>query len=410
MPLLFLFAAQGTAFFTGQILEFAMIWQALNWWHSPLLISGIAAAGTIANLILTPWIGHMVDRTHRLKIVAMGHGISMVGSLGLVASLPMILAHKIGVTLLISFYTFRIVGRQIQSTAFIATISGFGSNTTRGKLIARWQTTTSASRLLSAPLSATLIAIISIKYFLFIDVAATAIALLNAWHLSRIIPIHETKDIYQSDSRVGTVFGGLIKTWKFLERDKILITFLLALPILNFIGTPVGTLIPAIIKFDWKLGAQNLAFAEILATSGILISSTLQSITKIAIKPERFILINWVSLTISMMMIGGWDGAPPLLLYAGMFICGFSVMGVYIPLQATVATRTPESMRGRVAAIMYLLGGVSTPVGLMIVGSMAQVFGTRFVFWISTVIYAILICILVMRVGSSAKMVNANSH
>ena len=397
MDLFTLFSFQGIAGFTGQLLNFALIWQILNWYHSPLLMSVCAGFGIVINAVLTPWIGQIVDRSLRLKVAAKGDLLSVFVSFGLLLCLPVLHGQRYGIVAVIIFYTLRALAAQIQSTAFMAALADMANDETRGRLFARWQTIVSVGGLIAVPLSAALMSALRLDRFVLIDIAAVSIAVINAWRVSVRTPIHALDPIVKESRR--TVFGDLIATWKYLREDAVLTAFLLASPFLNFVAAPIGPLLPALIKLDWHLDARNLAVAETLSSIGILTASLLQSVWTPKLRREHLIISSLFILTASLVVIGGWRGASPYCLYGGMLVCGMSIMFVDIPLRTAIATSTPESMRGRVDSILFLLGNASAPLGMLVFGAMAEVTSTRSVMRAATVLLGVMISVLSIRIG-----------
>lgn len=401
MDLLTLFLFQGLAAFSGQLLNFALIWQILNWYHSPFLMSVCAGVGILLTVLLTPWIGQTVDRMHRLKVAGVGNALSVTGSLGLFAYLPLLHGQRYGIAVIVVFYALRAVATQIQLTATMAALADMGTDETRGQLFARWQTIASVSQLLAVPLSAALMTVFHLNLFVLIDMVAVSMAVINSWRLARRVPMHAVESV-ANGARQST-FQGLKSTWGYLREDAVLTTLLLAIPFLNFVGSPIGTLFPALVKIDWHLGVKDLAIAETLSSVGILISSVLQSAWTPKVSRVRLIVVSLSTVTVAIGMMAGWRGASPYLLYGGMFLCGFSIMFVNIPLQTAIATCTPESMRGRVDSVLTVLCGASAPLGLVLFGAMAEWTGTRPVMWLDTLLYAVVILVLAMRLGGLGR-------
>lgn len=405
MNLFTLFLFQGIAGFTGQLLNFALIWQILNWYHSPFLMSICAGSGILINVMLTPWIGQLVDRSHRLKAAASGDLLSVVVSCGLFLSLPALHGQRSGIFPIVIAYTLRALAAQIQSTAFMAALADMSNDVTRGRLFARWQTVVSVAGLVAVPMSAALMSVLRLDRFVLIDLAAVSAAVVNAWRVARRTPMHAVDPV--AAGLRGRALKDLKATWRYLREDTVLTSFLLALPFINFVCAPISTLLPSLIKLDWHLDVKSLAIAETLLTIGILTASMLQSVWTPNVRREYLMVAGLFALTASVGMVSGWRGASPFLLYAGMLVCGLSVMFVNIPLQTTIATRTPESMRGRVDSVMVVLRSAAAPIGLLVFGSMAELTSTRSAMWVGTVLLSAMILILAIRVGTTGRRTNA---
>jgi DHA3 family macrolide efflux protein-like MFS transporter len=401
MDLLTLFLLQGIAGFTGQLLNFALIWQILSWYHSPFLMSVCAGVGLLINAILTPWIGQIVDRSHRLKVAAKGDLLSVVVSFGLFLCLPVLHGQRYGIGIIVIFYALRGLAAQIQSTAFMAALADMSDDETRGRLFARWQTVVSVAGLVAVPMSAALMSVLRLDRFVLIDLAAVSVAVINAWRVSLHTPMHAIEPIAGESRR--TVFEDLKATWMYLREDAVLAAFLLAIPFLNFVAAPIGPLLPALIKLDWHLGVKSLAIAETFWSIGILTASLLQSVWTPKLRREHLIVSSLFMLAASLAMIGGWRDASPYLLYGGMLVCGIALMFANIPLRTAIATRTPESMRGRVDSVMFLLGNASAPIGMLVFGALAEVTSSRSVIWVAAVLLGAMIFVLAIRIGRMGR-------
>lgn len=401
MDLFTLFLFQGLAAFSGQLLNFALIWQILNWYHSPLLMSVCVGVGIVLTILTTPWIGQKVDRSHRLKVAATGNALSVAGSLGFFVCLPLLHGQRSGIAVIVPFYALRALATQIQLTATMAALADMGTDATRGQLFARWQTIGSVSQIAAVPLSAALMTVLHLDVFVLIDIIAVSTAVINAWRLTRRVPMHAVEPVEAGARR--SAFRDLKSTWSYLREDAVLATLLLAIPFLNFVGSPIGALFPALVKIDWHLSVRSLAIAETLSSIGILISSVLQSMWTPKVQRERLIVVSLFAVTVALGMMAGWQGASPYLLYSGMLVCGFSIMLVNIPLQTAIATCTPESMRGRVDSMLTVLSNASAPFGLLLFGAMAEWTGTRAVMWLAAALYAVMIVVLAIRFGGAGR-------
>ena len=367
-------------------------------------MSVCAGAGILINVILTPWVGQLVDRSHRLKVAASGDLLSVVVSCGLFLCLPALHGQRSGIVAIIVAYALRALAAQIQSTAFMAALADMSDDVTRGRLFARWQTVVSVAGLIAVPMSAALMNVLRLDRFVLIDLAAVSAAVVNAWRVARRTPMHAVESV-AAELR-STAFQDLKAAWKYLREDAVLTSFLLALPFINFVCAPISTLLPPLIKLDWHLNVKSLAIAETLLTIGILTASMLQSVWTANVRREYLMVSALFALTASLGMISGWQGASPLLLYAGMLVCGLSVMFVNIPLQTIIATRTPESMRGRVDSVMVVLRSAAAPIGLLVFGSMAELTSTRSAIWVGTVLLGAMILVLAIRVGGMGRRPN----
>jgi len=82
-----------------------------------------AEFGILINLVLKPWIGQLVDRSHRLKVAASGDLLSVAVSCGLFLCLPVLHGQRGGIGAIIIAYALRALAAQIQSTAFMAALA-----------------------------------------------------------------------------------------------------------------------------------------------------------------------------------------------------------------------------------------------------------------------------------------------
>jgi DHA3 family macrolide efflux protein-like MFS transporter len=393
MNLFALFTTQGIAIFTGQLLTFALVWQLTIMFHSPLLLSVCAGAGILLNMLATPWIGQWVDRSHRLKVASAGDAISLLCSIIFGAYLIWLNGRQYALAIIVALYAIRILGGGIQTTAFMAALSDMGNDGTRARLFARWQMISAAGGLLAAPIAAIAMSKLQLIGFAIVDAGALLLAVANALRVSRRVPMHAVDSEAIGTNRAAT--RNLRAAWDLVRKNRTLLAFIAAIPVLNFVAAPIGTLLPMLVKFDWHLGVGNLAFAEALFGVGILSSSIIQSVFSITLRREFLIIIGLILLSISIGLLGGWQGAPTYQLLGAIFACGFSSMIANIPLQTCIANDTPEEMRGRVDSILILLTNISAPLGLFIFGVVAEIISTRAVIWIGACIM-LLTCFFVM--------------
>jgi MFS family permease len=163
---------------------------------------------------------------------------------------------------------------------------------------------------------------------------------------------------------------------RFIKNRKGLVPLITLATALNFLITPLDTLLPYFIKFNHFGGASELALVIACLQGGMLAGGVLMTATKGFKKKmvAAMLFIYVVNLgygLVALTLTGAF-----LLMAIGVLIMGFGIAPVNVSIQTIVQTVVPMDMQGRVNSVMGAGAMAASPAGMMLSGALAGLVGT----------------------------------
>jgi DHA3 family macrolide efflux protein-like MFS transporter len=215
---------------------------------------------------------------------------------------------------------------------------------------------TSFMQIIGPILGATFLSFLPINVILWVDPLTFAIALIPL--LLAKIPRVDFKEGYRTLKLIPTVF-----------------MMLLISMFINFLLRPWGILLPYFIKFDHDGTAAHLALIFAFMNGGMLLGALISSIKK-----------NWKHSTfiyflgeLLLMISYGIIAISPYRNFLLMSIAA-AIFGLIVPIINTIyltimQLRVPSDKMGRISSIDWAISSAISPIGAIIVGPLAELFG-----------------------------------
>jgi len=236
-------------------------------------------------------------------------------------------------------------------------------------------------------IGATLLVFLSMYMILWIDIITFFIALIPLLLITipsvkqvNLVEEKVEKSSFLKEFRLG------LKTLKLIPGVIIIIVLSM---FLNFIIRPVDSLMALFILDFHGGGAGHLAFAEMVFTGGMIAGAILTSFKK---NWNNKIRVIFISLVIALIGYFIFAIAPPgsfYILGLGGAILGFNLPIINSLYQTFIQTAVPPDKLGRVTSIDHTLSSAISPLGSLLSGPLAVLFGIQALF-----IYCSLIGIL----------------
>jgi DHA3 family macrolide efflux protein-like MFS transporter len=168
--------------------------------------------------------------------------------------------------------------------------------------------------------------------------------------------------------------------FNFIKNAKGFLPLLILSTALNFLLSPLSTLLPYYVKFEHSGDAPDLALIMAFLHAGILAGGILMSVTK-GFKKKMVAS----AFSIYVVFLGyAFVALTPLGLFWFMAISAL-FMALCLPvanvsLQTIVQTVVPMKMQGRVNSVLMALGSAATPLGMILSGTLVGFTGTANLF------------------------------
>ena len=238
-------------------------------------------------------------------------------------------------------------------------------------------------------ISAMFLSFIPIKTILWIDPVTFLIAFIPLLLIN--IPLIKTetasdkKNSFIEDFKIG---------FRTLKLIPVVFMMLLISMFVNFLWRPFSILMPYFVKFDHAGTISDLAFVLAFLNGGMLIGALITSIKKewkhgtfIYFGGEFTLMVAYAIIAIS----------PP-----GFFLqmsIGAAIFGLMVPILNTIyltimQIKVPADKMGRISSIDYAISMAISPIGTIISGPLAELFGVANLFLYCAIIGMIIAIIL----------------
>ncbi|MDR1421255.1 MAG: MFS transporter, partial [Coriobacteriales bacterium] len=342
-------------------------------WHLTVTTSNVVvlAAGmglnSIPGALLGPFIGTLIDRYDRKKVLIASEVFLSLASLA--ASLLIILG-QVTLPLILSLLVLRGIGQSFQGPSFQAILPLVVPERHLGRVNGLSQTIVGGAAIISPPLGVLLYTLIGLQATLIFHTLGAAIAAV-------ILLFVTVPDVHLSIEQRSGVFSEMLEGARAVRaiRGMTMLFLFVMLGVLVF--QPVNALWPLLIYEHFQGGAVEVSVSEALFGSGFLVGSIILGIWGGGRHLIRLVLLSCISqgiivLAISQTPTSAFTWFLPLAVILGLvwpFMQG--------PLNATVQRRIEPLKLGRVMALLNSLINFATPLGMIVVTIMGESFTSQ---------------------------------
>ena len=373
-----IWVVQALSLLGSQLVHFAIIWYLTIETESATVLATASMVGVLPAVILSPFIGALVDRWNRRRIMIVADTIISL----LTAVLALLFLF--GVIKIWHIYTLlllRSVAGRFHGPAMIVSTSLMVPKEQLTRIQGLNQTLNGGLNIISAPLGALLIEIMPTQGILAIDFVTAVIAIVPLFFIAIPQPERDPEDTARKTSVLQDMKVGLqyILGWKGL-----LILSLMA-TLLNFLFSPAISLIPLLVKDHFSgdatlLGWMSSAFGIGVVVGGVILGVWGGFKRKILTSISALIGIGIGTLALGLV--------PGTMLYLA--LVAYFVVGVMIPITngatgAIMQSTVDPAMQGRVFTFVNSVALGMSPVGLAIAGPVSDWLGIQIWFIIAGV-------------------------
>lgn len=366
-PFLVIFGGQAFSLFGSRLVQFALVWYLTSQTGSAQVLTTASIAAIIPQVVIAPFAGALVDRWNRRRV--------MMISDSLIAAAILVLAvffvfDKVEVWHIYIVMLFRSAGGAFQWPAMQASTSMMVPKGHLSRVAGLNQSLQGLVAIVAPPAGALLLELIPIQYVLAVDVATAVFAVGPLMFIA--VPQPERGDV-SARSVLTDMREGLGWLW---SRKSIVAIMGIALMI-NLVTTPAFTLLPLLITTYFKGGALELAWVQSANGIGMILGGIALGVWGGFKSKSR---TAFSALLIGSLGLLGFSQTPADLFLLGVafvFVFGFmNAIGnssFFSVLQVVV----PPEIQGRVFTLVMASSTAVSPIGLVIAGPMAEMFGIR---------------------------------
>jgi DHA3 family macrolide efflux protein-like MFS transporter len=369
-PFFTIWTGQAFSLFGSQLVQFALVWWLTKTTGSATVLATASLVGLLPQVFLGPMAGALVDRWNRRITMILADSIVAAASI-LLAIIFISGKEQIWQVYLILFV--RAAAGGFHWPAMQASTSLMVPKEHLSRIQGFNQMLNGAMNIASAPIGALLLSLLIMPGILAIDVGTALLGIILLFFINIPQPkISASLESIDNKSSLGAdLRAGLHYVWSWPGMTMIL----LIATVINLLLTPAFSLLPILVTKHFSQGALQLAFLESSWGIGVVIGGLVLGIWG---GFHRRILTTFLGLLLAglaSIAIGLVPSSAFVLAIGAIFIAGFSNPIINGPIFAVVQAAVDPGMQGRVFTLMGSVASAMSPIGLVIAGPVADIFG-----------------------------------
>jgi len=349
----------------SSIAQFVIVWWITVETQSALYLSVAALLGFAPIVVISPFAGVFVDRWSRKAV------IGVVDFLQAVATGVLILLFSLDIAsiwLVLVLLTLRGMFQAFHNPAVSAIVPLMVPRDKLSRMNGLNYLLSGAITLVGPVVAALLLELWKIGQILWIDAGTFIVAVIPL--LMTSIPSVRTRQGNGQDrpSFKEEFTEGLA----FVRNAKGFLTLVMLATALNFLLTPLSTLLPYYVKFDHFGEAADLALVMAFFQGGILAGGILMSVIKGFQKKMAAIMISLYVIFVGYALVALTPSGLFWFMALSGAIMAFCLPVANVSIQTIRQTVVPMEMQGRVTSVLGALATAASPFGMILSGAIVE--------------------------------------
>lgn len=370
-----IWTGQAFSLFGSQLVQFALIWWLTQKSGSATVLAVATLVGMLPQILLGPFAGAIVDRANRRIIMIVADGGIALFTLLLIF---LFASGKVQIWHVYAIMAVRSLGGAFHFPAMSASTPLMVPEKYLTRISGMNQTLQGLMTLVAPPAGAFLLGVLPTQGVLFIDVATAALAILPLLFINIPQPVKQP-DAAQKEKQ--SLFKDLQDAFVYIRNWPGMVTILFMALFLNFLLTPLGSLMPLLVTKYFGKGAIEFGFMESASGFGIITGGLLLSTWGGFNRKIVTSLCGIIGIGIGTSLIGFAPATIFPMAIAGSIISGAMIPMANGPLGALLQSVIRRDMQGRVMALVNSAATAISPIGLLIAGPLSDSIGIRTWYW-----------------------------
>jgi DHA3 family macrolide efflux protein-like MFS transporter len=362
-----LWTGQALSLLGSQLVQFAIIWYLTQETNSATTLAIASMMGLLPTVLLSPFIGTWVDRgNRRLFLIAADATVAIATLiLTLLFALDIVQVWHIYIALFI-----RAVAGGFHQSAFGASVVLLVPKDQLARVQGFNQALHGGLNIISAPLGAYLLAVLSMEGILAIDVSTAILAIV-------ILLFFQIPQPEKSSNEPSTFWQDFAAGFRYIMAWRGLVILLGLVMVINFFYTATEPLTPLLIKNHFDGDASQLGLWLALFSLGNILGGVILGVwggfkKKVVTAQTGLALMGLTTVIVGLTK-------PDMFIIA---LIANTTMGLLLPIingsyGATLQAVVKPEMQGRVFAFIMSAAMLVSPIALIIAGPFADSFGIQ---------------------------------
>jgi DHA3 family macrolide efflux protein-like MFS transporter len=373
-PFIIIFSGQAFSLFGSRLVQFALVWYLTSQTGSARVLTTASIAAILPQVFIAPFAGALVDRWDRRRVMMFSD--SLIAGAILVLALLFAL-QKVEIWHIYLVMLFRSAGGAFQWPAMQASTSMMVPKQHLPRIAGLNQSLQGLVSIAAPPTGALLLEFLPIQYVLAVDVTTAVLAVGPLLFLS--VPQPERTGINTRGILVDMREG-----FQWLWSKKPLVMIMGISLMINLMINPAFTLLPLLITDFFKGGALELAWIQSSNGFGLILGGITLGIWGGFKSKGR---TAFSAIFIGSLGLLGFSRIPADMFWLGtffVFIFGFMNAIGNSSFFSILQILVPHEIQGRILTLVMASSIAVSPIGLVIAGPVAELFGVRFWFLVAS--------------------------
>lgn len=371
-PFFSLWAGQACSLLGSALVQFGLVWWLTESTGSATVLATATLMAVLPSVVISPLAGAYVDRWNRRLVMIAADGFIALVTLVLAG---LFLAGLGRVWTVYAVMFFRGAGGGLHWAAMQASTSLMVPEKHLSRVAGLNQTLRGAVNIVGPPLGALLLQVMPLQGVLAVDVGT---ALLG---IAPLLFVHVPQPAKRTDARGAlvetSVLQDLREGFRYVRGWPGLFAILLIASAVNLLLTPAASLMPLLVTDHFRGGAMELGWLQSAWGGGVVAGGVLLSAWGGFKKRIFTTMTGLAGVGLGYLLVGVAPSWAFLLALGAIFVAGVMNPITNGPLFSIIQASVEPGMQGRVFALVQSMASAATPLGMMIAGPVADVFGVR---------------------------------
>jgi DHA3 family macrolide efflux protein-like MFS transporter len=368
-PFLVLLSGQAVSLLGSQAVQFALIWWLTVETGSAVVLAAATFLGLVPQIVLGPFIGALVDRWNRKRILWVADaGVAAASGLLALAYATGPVSH--GMVLALLFV--RALGGAFHAPAMLASTTLMVPERHLTRIQGLQQAFQGGAMIVTAPIGALLVATMPMAGVMLVDVATALFALAPLAFIAIPQPAAGADDGEATGPRA--VLRDVASGIRYLRARRGHTPLILMAVLVNLCMIPAFALLPLLVV-EQGGGAVQLAGLESAFGVGTIVGGILLGVWG---GFQRRVYTTFAGLLVAgvgTIILGA--ASSTLAALTGIVILGFTIPCINGPIQAILQATVAPEYQGRIFTLYGSAAGAMAPLGLLVAAPVAELVGIR---------------------------------
>ncbi len=380
-PFFTIWIGQAISLLGSQMVQFALIWWLTRTTGSAVVLTTATLVGVLPSVFLGPFVGALVDRWNRKRILLLADS-----SIALVTLLLAVVFYLGWAQLWMVYLALflRALGGGFHNPAMSASTSLMVPSDHLTRVQGLNSSLYNGLNIISAPLGALLLEALEVEGVLGVDVISALFAIIPLFFIA--IPQPENPKISQMGTLAASVWEDFKEGLRYVRRWPGLMALLFMALFLNMIIGPAFSLLPLLVRDFFGGGALQLGWFNSTFGVGAVLGGVILGIWGGFKKKIHTSQLGLIGIAIGTGIVGFATETMMVPAIGGILLVGIMISLTNGPINAVLQSSVDPAMQGRVFTLVGSLASAMSPLGLILAGPLAELISIQFWFILSSVL------------------------